>query len=200
MRRLAGIYQNFLRVAVASRKGSDCVGSPLRPARRVMMTWFVVVTACNAAFARTLEVWSVPRHSVLSTSISCPISRFPPSSSFPFSLRLRHSPPLHLKDDAVAQSGRETRRNCAIKRRCRDLVLFPNGFPFLLFPSSPLFPTKHSSGERPIHCRIARKIIVALALRLHVIVLPSFWLCFLFLPQASFHQTDMIDDCVIALE
>lgn len=123
-----------------------------------------------------------------------------PSSSFPFSLRLRHSPPLHLKDDAVAQSGRETRRNCAIKRRCRDLVLFPNGFPFLLFPSSPLFPTKHSSGECPIHCRIARKIIVALALRLHVIVLPSFWLCFLFLSQASFHQTDMIDDCVIALE
>lgn len=137
MRRLAGIYQNFLRVAVASRKGSDCVGCPLRPARRVMMTWFVVVTACNAAFARTLEVWSVPRHSVLSTSISCPIPRFSPSSSFPFSLRLRHSPPLHLKDDAVAQSGREN------KKKLRDQKALPGSCTvskWLSIPAIPFLP------------------------------------------------------------
>lgn len=139
MRRLAGIYQNFLRVAVASRKGSDCVGCPLRPARRVMMTWFVVVTpaACNAAFARTLEVWSVPRHSVLSTSISCPISRFPPSSSFPFSLRLRHSPPLHLK----RRCSRSIRtRN---KKKLRDQKALPGSCTvskWLSIPAIPFLP------------------------------------------------------------
>lgn len=138
MRRLAGIYQNFLRVAVASRKGSDCVGCPLRPARRVMMTWFVVVTACNAAFARTLEVWSVPRHSVLSTSISCPISRFPPSSSFPFSLPQTETFTTTTLERRCSRSIRT--RN---KKKLRDQKALPGSCTvskWLSIPAIPFLP------------------------------------------------------------